>query len=83
MTTAAHAATHDAAHAATRSVTHASFTLERTCIELAPAGAGTRLTVTEHGAFLDGHDTVQAREHGTRELLEALGASLRRQSATA
>jgi uncharacterized protein YndB with AHSA1/START domain len=39
-------------------------------------GTGTRLTYTEQGAFLDGHDTAAAREHGTRELLEALAATL-------
>lgn len=46
-------------------------------IELTPAGSGTRLVMTEQGAFLDGHDTVQQREQGTRGLLEALDASLR------
>jgi hypothetical protein len=33
---------------------------------------------TEQGAYLDGLDTPQLREHGTRELLEALGAELER-----
>jgi len=45
-------------------------------IELVPAGAGTRLTLTEQGVFLDGHDTNAAREHGTRELLDALATAL-------
>jgi uncharacterized protein YndB with AHSA1/START domain len=45
-------------------------------IELAPAGAGTRLRVTEQGAFLDGYDDAGAREHGTGLLLDRLGASL-------
>ena len=40
------------------------------------AGKGTRLTVTEHGAFLDGYDDAGAREHGTGILLDQLGASL-------
>jgi uncharacterized protein YndB with AHSA1/START domain len=48
-------------------------------VELTPAGAGTRLVYTEQGAFLDGHDTAAQREHGTRELLEALGAEVERQ----
>jgi uncharacterized protein YndB with AHSA1/START domain len=52
-------------------------------IELAPAGGGTRLTLTEHGAFLDGHDNVRQREHGTNALLDALGASLQREPAVA
>jgi uncharacterized protein YndB with AHSA1/START domain len=46
-------------------------------IELAPADAGTRLRITEQGAFLDGYDDAGAREHGTGLLLDRLGASLR------
>ena len=45
-------------------------------IELKPEGRGTRLTLTEQGAFLDGYDDAGSREHGTRELLDALGRSL-------
>jgi uncharacterized protein YndB with AHSA1/START domain len=46
-------------------------------IELKPAGAaGTRLIFTEQGAFLDGYDDAGSREHGTRWLLDKLGASL-------
>jgi uncharacterized protein YndB with AHSA1/START domain len=45
-------------------------------VELHPDGSGTRLVFTEQGAFLDGHDTPAQREHGTNELLNALGASL-------
>jgi uncharacterized protein YndB with AHSA1/START domain len=47
-------------------------------IELTPEGKGTRLTFTEQGAFLDGYDDPAGRERGTRELLDALGASLER-----
>jgi uncharacterized protein YndB with AHSA1/START domain len=43
-------------------------------VELAPDGSGTRLVYTEHGAYLDGHDTPAARERGTIELLDALAA---------
>jgi uncharacterized protein YndB with AHSA1/START domain len=50
-------------------------------VELTPAGAGTRLVYTEQGAFLDGHDNPAEREHGSRELLEALGAEVERQPA--
>jgi hypothetical protein len=46
-------------------------------IELAPAGAGTKLKLTEQGAFLDGYDDAGSREHGTGLLLDRLGASLR------
>jgi uncharacterized protein YndB with AHSA1/START domain len=45
-------------------------------LQLSPAGAGTRLRVTEQGAFLDGYDDSGARERGTGTLLDALGAAL-------
>jgi uncharacterized protein YndB with AHSA1/START domain len=45
-------------------------------IEFIANGHGTRLILTEQGAFLDGLDTNAAREHGTRELLDALGRYL-------
>lgn len=45
-------------------------------VELRPEGAGTRLTLTEMGAFLDGHDKSEFREGGTRELMEALAQAL-------
>jgi uncharacterized protein YndB with AHSA1/START domain len=45
-------------------------------IELKPAGAGTKLTITEHGAFLDGYDDAKNREQGTNWLLDKLGTSL-------
>lgn len=54
-----------------------------TTIQLEPAGTGTRLTFTEQGAFLDGYDDAGAREHGTGDLLDALGKELQRQMATA
>ncbi len=48
-----------------------------------PGGAGTTLIFTEQGAFLDGYDDAGSREHGTRELLDALGEALRRTPAIA
>jgi uncharacterized protein YndB with AHSA1/START domain len=45
-------------------------------VELAPAGAGTRLLFTEQAAFLDGQDTPAERERGTGTLLENLDAEL-------
>jgi uncharacterized protein YndB with AHSA1/START domain len=45
-------------------------------VEFTPDGDGTRLTLTEHGAFLDGLETAAQREHGTGELLDKLGAVL-------
>jgi uncharacterized protein YndB with AHSA1/START domain len=45
-------------------------------VEFLSRGAMSRLVVTEQGVFLDGHDTVAQREHGTRALLESLAATL-------
>ncbi|HEV8694208.1 MAG TPA: SRPBCC family protein [Lysobacter sp.] len=44
--------------------------------ELKPEGKGTRLTLTEHGAFLDGYDNVAQRKQGTEDLLDALVAEV-------
>lgn len=52
-------------------------------IEFLPKGKGTQLILTEQGAYLDGNDNPAEREHGTRELLNALGAALARQTAAA
>jgi uncharacterized protein YndB with AHSA1/START domain len=45
-------------------------------MQLEAEAGGTRLTVTEQGAFLDGYDDAGAREHGTGLLLDKLGESL-------
>ena len=45
-------------------------------IEFEPSGKGTRLILTEQGAFLDGYDDAGSRERGTGELMSALGKSL-------
>ncbi|MBZ9884620.1 SRPBCC family protein [Mesorhizobium sp. CA10] len=45
-------------------------------IELIAEGKGTRLILTEQGAFFDGIDSPATREHGTGELLDALGTAL-------
>jgi uncharacterized protein YndB with AHSA1/START domain len=52
-------------------------------IEFHPAGDGTHLVLTEQGGYLDGLDTPAAREHGTGELLDSLGAFLERENANA
>jgi len=49
-------------------------------VEFKPAGAGTKLILTEQGAFLDGYDDSGSREHGTRALLDNLDAALKRTS---
>jgi uncharacterized protein YndB with AHSA1/START domain len=45
-------------------------------IALKAEGSKTRLTVTEHGVFLDGYDDASRREHGTNWLLDKLGETL-------
>ncbi|MGG3280443.1 SRPBCC family protein [Paenibacillus solani] len=47
-----------------------------TTIELIPTDGGTKLIFTEQGAFFDGYDTPEVREHGTNEMLNALGKAL-------
>lgn len=47
-------------------------------IEFEPAGKGTRLILTEQGAYLDGGiDGHASRERGTRGLIDNLGAYLK------
>jgi uncharacterized protein YndB with AHSA1/START domain len=52
-------------------------------VEFRAARAGTQLTYTEHGAFLDGLDSPDLREQGTIGLLDALAKELVRETATA
>jgi len=52
-------------------------------VELRPEGDGTRLVFTEQGAYLDDFDKPEYREQGSADILDALGAELQRQSATA
>lgn len=49
-------------------------------IELFGDGDGTRMTVTEHGCFLDGLDNMDQRKRGTSDLIDALGKELARQA---
>lgn len=44
-----------------------------TTVELIKVEGGTKLIFTEQGAFFDGHDTLEVREHGTNVMLDALG----------
>jgi uncharacterized protein YndB with AHSA1/START domain len=41
-------------------------------IEFVAAARGTKLIVTEHGAFIDGHEDAGSRERGTLTLMENL-----------
>jgi uncharacterized protein YndB with AHSA1/START domain len=45
-------------------------------VQLARAGSGTHLVLTEQGVFLDGIDKNEWRERGTNELLDKLGEVL-------
>lgn len=45
-------------------------------IEFAKDGDNSKLTLHESGVFLDGFDTVESREYGSKELLKALGAAI-------
>jgi uncharacterized protein YndB with AHSA1/START domain len=47
-----------------------------TTVELIEVEGGTKLFFTEQGAFFDGHDTPEIREHGTNVMLDALGKVL-------
>lgn len=47
-------------------------------ITLEPTDTGTRLTLTEQAVHLDGLDSAEGREEGTRGLLELLGEYLAR-----
>jgi uncharacterized protein YndB with AHSA1/START domain len=51
-------------------------TVSLTTVEFAPHGEGTRLVLTEAGAYLDGREQAAWREQGTADWLDALGAFL-------
>jgi uncharacterized protein YndB with AHSA1/START domain len=53
------------------------FSVSLASVEFSAAGAGTRLILTEHGAFFDGGDGIQMREQGWRELLGKLDEHLK------
>jgi uncharacterized protein YndB with AHSA1/START domain len=46
----------------------------------APDGDGSKLSITEQGAFLDGYDDAGSREKGTRHLMERIADSLKGES---
>ena len=48
------------------------ITISLTTVEFKPAGDGTKLVLTEQGAFLDGHEEPAWRENGTADQLKAL-----------
>jgi uncharacterized protein YndB with AHSA1/START domain len=66
------------AYTSTLSVGDNVVTVSLTTVEFTADGDGdvTRLVLTEHGAFLDGHEQPTWREQGTGAWLDALGAEL-------
>jgi uncharacterized protein YndB with AHSA1/START domain len=54
------------------------FSISLASVEFQPADKGTRLILTEHGAFFDGGDGVKMREAGWQELLGRLDDYLAR-----
>ena len=55
---------------------HKRISVSLATIELKPEGTGTKLILTEQGAYLDDFDEPSMRRQGTEDLLDALGASL-------
>jgi uncharacterized protein YndB with AHSA1/START domain len=49
-------------------------------VQIEPDDGGTRLTYTEQGAFLDGIDTLEARQGGTEWMLDNLAKYLAAQT---
>jgi uncharacterized protein YndB with AHSA1/START domain len=64
------------AYTSTLSVGEDLVTVSLTTVELTADGDTTRLVLTEHGAFLDGHEQPDWREQGTGAWLDALGPYL-------
>jgi uncharacterized protein YndB with AHSA1/START domain len=62
--------------AGTLSVGDTLATASQTTVEFEPAGDGTRLVLTEQGAFLDGHEEPAWRQQGTADQLAALAKEL-------
>ena len=52
-------------------------------VEIRPEGDGSRLVLTEQGAFLDGHDLPENHEAGWSAMLDNLGDELARGRAAA
>jgi uncharacterized protein YndB with AHSA1/START domain len=70
------------AYTSTLSVGENLVTVSLTTVELTPDGDTTRLVLTEHGAFLDGHEQPAWRQQGTGQWLDALAAELERTTTT-
>ncbi|MEV5652968.1 SRPBCC family protein [Nocardia sp. NPDC052254] len=67
-------------YTSTMGVDGAVVTVSLTSVEFAETATGTRITLTEHGAYLDGHEKPEWREEGTGDQLGALDRELRENS---
>ncbi|MCC3317632.1 SRPBCC family protein [Nocardia africana] len=67
-------------YTSTMGVDDAVVTVSLTTVEFAETAVGTRLTLTEHGAYLDDHEKPEWREHGTSEQLATLEQRLQEMS---
>ena len=45
-------------------------------LEFKATDSGARFVMTEQGAFLDGYDDAGSREHGSKDLIDGMGATL-------
>jgi uncharacterized protein YndB with AHSA1/START domain len=63
-------------YAYTMHVNERKISISLATVEIAAASEGSRLKITEHGAFLDGFEDNGGRERGTRDLIERLAKSL-------
>ncbi len=64
-------------YSSTLSVGDKLATVSLTTVEMSPAGDGTRLVLTEQGAYLDGLEDPDWREQGTGQQLDALDTELK------
>ena len=58
----------------------ARFSISLASVEFSKADKGTRLILTEHGAFFDGADGIKMREQGWQELLGKLDEYLSKEA---
>lgn len=56
---------------------NARISVSLVTIEFKANGRSTQLVFSEHGVFLDGHDTLAQREHGTRLGLDQLALAFK------
>jgi len=64
-------------YSSTLSVRDQVATVSLTTVEISLAAKGTRLVLTEQGAYLDGLEDPSWREQGTGKQLDALGTELK------